>query len=561
MPSLSFFARKSALFTASATGAQALWLAHDGVAGRLSLRTTDASPSHVCVSETWHRLELLFGPLWLSVYIDGRFAGRHGRTGSGAWQLDHDGGTEFTILSADAALPRSSADTLIEPLDMAQLALTAGQGADALAGARACPVSPLQQQLVNRALRQVFEAHKQSAMALAGAGDRAAGLAAISGALALYPPLPARAAPRTQRTLETVCIFADLSLPQCRHYRVEQKVEQLAAAGIRARVVDQADLADTTLADADGCDRAIIYRLPYVPKVQALYARLRAAGVPILYEIDDLLFDETLFPGPPSDYGADLDAAEYHELLILPPLYLAALQAADGAIASTPALADAMQARNSGKPVFLHENGLDRAHRAAMALPRPARRPGRVRLFYGSATRALQSDLDAAANAALAPLMADRADVDLVLAGHADLPACLAPFVDRIIRIAPMDLAAYWQELAKADINLAPLAPGGFNDCKSAIKWLEAAMFGIPSVVSASRTYRELLTDGTDALLCDTWDAWAPALADLVASPAKRAAIGAAANNLALSRFSEQRLAGDIGSILRHLQATHTRVT
>jgi len=42
------------------------------------------------------------------------------------------------------------------------------------------------------------------------------------------------------------------------------------------------------------------------------------------------------------------------------------------------------------------------------------------------------------------------------------------------------------------DINLSVLKPGVISDCKSEIKWLEAAMLGIPSIVSATQTHTEL---------------------------------------------------------------------
>jgi hypothetical protein len=89
--------------------------------------------------------------------------------------------------------------------------------------------------------------------------------------------------------------------------------------------------------------------------------------------------------------------------------------------------------------------------------------------------------------------------------------------------------------LRDLDLNLAPLEPGSrFNDAKSAIKWLEAALVATPTIASPSAPFRAAIDDGTTGWLADDPAAWAACidralrdgdLRDLVAARARRAAL------------------------------------
>ena len=63
--------------------------------------------------------------------------------------------------------------------------------------------------------------------------------------------------------------------------------------------------------------------------------------------------------------------------------------------------------------------------------------------------------------------------------------------------------------LRDLDVNLAPLAPSSrFNEAKSAIKWLEAALVETPTVATPTGPFREAIEDGGTGLLATTPDEW-----------------------------------------------------
>ncbi|MGH6863812.1 MAG: glycosyltransferase, partial [Methylocella sp.] len=169
----------------------------------------------------------------------------------------------------------------------------------------------------------------------------------------------------------------------------------------------------------------------------------------------------------------------------------------------------------------------------------PRREHEAVVIFYGSGTKAHNSDFNELAAPALLSALAQYDHVRLVIVGHLRLRPEFERFASRITQIGFVsDLDQYWSLLAASDISLAVLSPGLMADCKSEIKWLEAAVLQVPSIVSATATYREVLQNGIDALIVDDSLAWRKALTRLIEDRDLRRGIGASARRKALQNYS-----------------------
>ena len=84
--------------------------------------------------------------------------------------------------------------------------------------------------------------------------------------------------------------------------------------------------------------------------------------------------------------------------------------------------------------------------------------------------------------------------------------------------LAVKSVQGYWSLLEQADINIAVLQNDVINGCKSELKWFEAACFGIPSIVSVTANYRDVINHGEDAYIADTEEDWYAALNELIGS-------------------------------------------
>ncbi|GAB0117356.1 glycosyltransferase [Acidisoma sp. 7E03] len=358
------------------------------------------------------------------------------------------------------------------------------------------------------------------------------------------------------RPLRSVAIVADLGLSQCRFYRVEQKRAQLETLGIESAIFDFHSDTEAFLRRLSTFDAVIFYRVTATPDIVQAIDATRAAGKPSFYEIDDLMFDAKRFPDSFESYGGQITRSLYATLVIAPAQLRAAMALCDFAVASTPALARQMATVLGKERVFLHRNALHEPHEALLRAAPPPASGGRVKIFYGSGTKAHNEDFDAFAAPALLRVLQEQPQVDLVIVGYLTLPPSFAPFRSRITRIDPIwDIALYWQVMATADIAIAVLKPGLIADCKSEIKWLEAALLAIPSVVTATETYREVVEAGRTGLLATTPEEWHAALTRLVTQPELRRSIGRAARERVLRGYGRPAMAQSLGRLLGHRPA------
>jgi glycosyltransferase involved in cell wall biosynthesis/tetratricopeptide (TPR) repeat protein len=360
-------------------------------------------------------------------------------------------------------------------------------------------------------------------------------------------------------SIRSVAIIGDLGLPQCRLYRVTQKCEQLKLAGIDVTVFDYITETTGYIERAGEFDAVIFYRVPAIPVIVRAIETARKAGQPSFYEIDDLMFDHTVFPADFDSYGGQISHDIYAGLVTGAVTLRHALASCDFAIASTPSLAAAMERLTRRGKAFVHRNALGSAHARGMASG-GTMAGEEIRLFYGTGTKAHNSDFERELAPSLAKLFEKHGDaIRLVILGYLTLPAMLEPYADRITQIESVwDIDLYWTILRDMHINIAVLEPGPVADCKSEIKWLEAAMLGIPSVVSATATYQEVIRDGETGVLVHAPDQWFSALDKLISSDSKRRAIGARARDAVQKNYALPQLSANIASLLNSVVSNDT---
>jgi glycosyltransferase involved in cell wall biosynthesis len=140
----------------------------------------------------------------------------------------------------------------------------------------------------------------------------------------------------------------------------------------------------------------------------------------------------------------------------------------------------------------------------------------------------------------------DNPDVTFVVFGHLfnwmkDLP--------NIEHHDWVDYAAYktYRKCLDVDINLAPLVPGTFNECKSAIRWYDASLGKNPEATLAANVgpYKEI-EDGKTGLLYDTPEEFAENLQLLIDNESNiRQRLGQAARRWVLqNRAAEKTVPG-----------------
>lgn len=298
-------------------------------------------------------------------------------------------------------------------------------------------------------------------------------------------------------------------------------------------------------------DVVVVYRVPMSPWLGACLAFARALGRPVLFSCDDLIFDRDAAPTAALDL---LPEPHQRGWVSLCERYADTLRACDRFLGSTPALVEA--ARRCDVPGDVIPNGLgstqleaaELAHKRAAAPPRDEC----IRLAYLSGTN--MHDLDfALVEPALAAVLAAYPATRLRLVGYLHPSERLAPYADRIERLPFLPWPDVFECLTDVDINLAPLASlGAFSDAKSAVKYLEAAVMGVPTVASPTPPFAAAIEHGRNGMLADP-DQWERALVTLIEDGPLRRRLGNAARTDAFLHYGPASQADTLLAMLDRL--------
>lgn len=317
-------------------------------------------------------------------------------------------------------------------------------------------------------------------------------------------------------------------------YRARLPAEALRLHGVDSEVVFYRD--PRLRAACERADAVVMYRVPATTEVLQVIEAARTRGVPVVFDVDDLIVDPELAEGLPS--LERLPAEDRLGFIAGVSRYRTTLEACDGFIGSTAALVEEVGAL-TGLPTWLFENGVGlEIGRVSDLELRRARRPGPPRIGFLSGTITHAIDWEYIEPAVVA-VMEQRPAVELWLGGHVVPTRALKRFESRVVRLPFKRWDQLPAVLRDLDINLAPLATSArFDAAKSAVKWLEAALCETPTVASPTAPFRRVIVPNVTGMLADTPEDWVAALLELVDDDLGRARIGATARREALLTLS-----------------------
>ncbi|WP_324650848.1 glycosyltransferase [Georgenia sp. H159] len=318
-------------------------------------------------------------------------------------------------------------------------------------------------------------------------------------------------------------------------YRVHLPAEGLRLLGVESVTRHYRD--PDLWQEMASADAVVLYRVPATHQVLDLLDRLRARrpAVPVVFDIDDLIFDPGLRGQVDGLSGLSPDEEELWWRGVA--RYRTTMERADLYIGSTPELCRQATAV-TGLPARHVANGVGAllAQVSDDAVQRP-RTPGPPRLGYFSGTTTHDADWALVEPAVLAVMRA-RPDVELWLGGHLRSTPALESVAPRVRRLPFVP----WHELPRllrdVDVALAPLTGSRFNEAKSAIKWLEAALVETPMVATPTEPFREAVEDGRTGYLAEGHEQWVQALGALLDDAVLRRRLGTRARREALLRWA-----------------------
>ena len=325
-------------------------------------------------------------------------------------------------------------------------------------------------------------------------------------------------------------------------YRVKNAVEGLHRLGAPAcwMPVELLERCDIEQVNAR-C--VVIHRCADSPATERLLDWCKRRGMPVGFDIDDLLFDAELIRADGIHFIAELCPSDRHQWLQRAQSFRRVMEAADFCLVPTRTLAD--QARRINPQVRVIENGFNSGVLALSDFWRRRRSPDTVvRIGYASGTATHAADFDTVVHP-LAETLRRNADSRFTLVGNLDL----RPHRDLLppVQVETRPLVEHVNlshELARFDINLVPLQTGSaFCDAKSPLKFFEAALAGVPTIAVNNPVHAELIRHGENGLLAESEAEWQAGLERLVGDRRLRERQSALAREECIARFDARRLA------------------
>lgn len=309
-----------------------------------------------------------------------------------------------------------------------------------------------------------------------------------------------------------------------RRYRSVHLAEQAALAGMQVTLAHAWQAGLPRLVKWQNFDFAVFQRVEMDWFIQRLVDALKNKGTIILYDTDDLVFDQDAFKY--------IDSPDFSDPL-RSKLYLRSMRrqkeillASDAVLVSTDYLVK--QVRRLNKPVGVHRNAYNQEMFALSDAAFQSRKDHaeRIVLGYASGTRTHDHDLAVAAPA-IKGIMEKYPQVELWLVGEVDQGVGWERFGPRVRRIPKVGWRELPSWLAQFDINLAPLVAGNpFAESKSAIKYMEAALVKCPTVATNCAEFRGSIRDGEIGFLANGEHDWQDKLTRLVEDKGFRREMG-----------------------------------
>ncbi len=344
-------------------------------------------------------------------------------------------------------------------------------------------------------------------------------------------------APPSDSNHRCVAIIGDLNLPQCRKYRVEQLAGFWHAQDVLCEFAHYQDLPRVTRLLSQAT-HVVEYRLPATPLTEMLRYEARRLRLPILYDIDDPLFSVSAY----ETYGnmSAVDPVMKQHFVAQAPKFMSMMNGADMISVSTPGLAQ-HAALYSTRPIHVRRNFADPVTLTAGARAH-AERPasdGAFRVAFASGSKGHEVDFAEIADVIEAFILA-APKRRLLLLGHFNttkLPKTLFARTD----VVPFSTyEAYLAVLARADCAVMPFVDDLFNQCKSAVRVIDAAATSVPSIVGPVGDLAPMITHGKTGYIAQNPKDWLTHLTSLADRPDQARQMGLAARQVLETEWSGQ---------------------
>lgn len=287
--------------------------------------------------------------------------------------------------------------------------------------------------------------------------------------------------------------------------------------------------------------RLIIVRFRWTFELDAFVKKAKRNQIPIAFDVDDMIYNSRYLPLVTNTLAVDFKSeADYSYWFS----YIGRIQKTAGlcdcAITTNEfigkRLSDDLEISHYVVPNFYNREQdivSDQYYRQKQRLQSSEK----FVIGYFSGTPSHINDF-LTVSAELKMLMEEFENIYLRIVGFMELPDYMRELeqAGRVERIPLQNFLDLQWEIAQVDVNIIPLLNNEFTNCKSELKYFEAAIVGTINCAVPTYVYKQLIQQGENGYLCEAGQ-WYPTLKELYQKGISREMIRAA------KKISEERYA------------------
>lgn len=326
-----------------------------------------------------------------------------------------------------------------------------------------------------------------------------------------------------------------------RAYNMAQVLNHNTSGGVSASYFFATDLHRIDDIAQSG-DVLVICRSGYNHHIAQLIAKFRLHGKRVLFDIDDFVFNTDYTHLIINTLGlVKADPLIWEQWFGMISRMGQTLRMCDGAITTNTFLAERI-AEYANLPVGVVPNFINREQLELSGQVFDAKqasgfkRDDSICLGYFSGSPSHRLDY-AIVESALESVLASDARTKVMVVGYIDAGPALAQFGDRVIRQPFHDYVNLQKLIGSVEINLMPLQANVFTDCKSELKYFEAAIVGTLSIASPSHSYASAIRHGENGYIARAHQ-WATVIQQAIGKLAQYPDIASTAHHDAHQKFA-----------------------
>jgi len=254
---------------------------------------------------------------------------------------------------------------------------------------------------------------------------------------------------------------------------------------------------------AEFIDVLVLVRVRFDSEVDRLVRKFRLANKPILFDLDDHIFDLNSTALLVASLNQGLTRhGRIEKWTGVVGRIRQSVALVDGVITTTEFLANQLR-QSFDLPVAVVPNFLNREQwDYSSALRKESLSPEAPVIGYFSGSPSHNRDYQIAEDG-LRAVLEEYPNSRLRIAGYLDVPDSLQAYSNRIDRLPFMDFLGLQRAIAEVSVNISPVQHNVFAHSKSELKYFEAAAVGTSTVASPTPTFQSVIDHGVNGYLAD----------------------------------------------------------